>query len=97
MRSNSFDVKPKLERKQTSPKQIAQRQATRGPKQTGEMHCTGQNHGTTASGHHGWTVGSHGQAVVAPPLLGWFRFSATLRFPCNYASIFAEFFALNGE
>jgi len=25
------------------------------------------------------------------------RFSATLRFPCNYASVFAEFWALKGE
>jgi len=85
-----LDIKPKLERKQTSPrspKQIAQDKQSADEGKKDKTRRTGQNWSTWARGHHGPTVvttmargGSHGQTVVAAtamvavPLPGFLRF-----------------------
>jgi len=96
MRIMRFDVKPKLERKQISPKspmQIAQNKQPAKQKKEAKRNVQGAKKNRTTSGHHGWPVvtttvrgGHHGQPVVKATAVVALRlpvvavFRATLRF-----------------
>ena len=99
-----IDIKPKLERKQTSPKspkQEAQNKQSANQGKESKTRHTGQDLAVPASSHHGLTVvtttargGSHGQPVVAATAVVALPIPNLLRFFCNISVFHAMPFRL---